>query len=142
MAVAAVALTEEECYFLAIIKDDSGIDLAEFLWEDSTADNEEGLFRAWDFQIPWWRKKERLFIDACARAIGKTTSIILRGWAFPIQYPGFEMVVTAPELVHLNPLSARIEDRIKQTRLTRELLPGGVGRGFTHRPFQVNFQNH
>lgn len=141
MAVASVALTEEECYFLALIQDDSGIDLAEFLWEDTTADNEEGIFRAWDFQIPWWRKRERLFIDACARAIGKTTSVILRGWAFPIQYPGFEMVVTAPELVHLNPLTARIEDRIKQTRLTRELLPGGVGRGFTHRPFQVNFLN-
>lgn len=51
------------------------------------------------------------------------------------------MVVTAPELVHLQPLTARIEDRIKQVRLTRELLPRGVGRGFKHRPFQVDFVN-
>ena len=70
-----------------------------------------------------------------------TQSIILRGWAFPIQFPGFEMVVTAPELVHLNPLTSRIEDKLKSVRLTRELLPGGVGRGITHRPFQANFKN-
>lgn len=140
MAV-SVALTEEECYLFALIEDASGIDLAEFLWEDSTADNSEKIFRAWDFQIPWWRKNETLMIDQCARAVGKTQSIILRAWAFPIQYPGFEMVVTAPELVHLNPLTSRIEDRIKNTRITRELLPRGVGRGFTHRPFQCNFKN-
>lgn len=142
MAVSSVALSEEECYLIALIEDDSGIDLAEFLWEDSTADNDEDLFRAWDFQIPWWRKNETLMIDQCARAVGKTQSIIVRGWAFPIQYPGFEMVVTAPELVHLNPLTARIEDRLKTVRLTRELLPGGVGRGITHRPFQANFKNN
>jgi hypothetical protein len=51
------------------------------------------------------------------------------------------MVVTAPEAIHLAPLTSRIEDRIKSTRLTRELLPGGVGRGFKHRPFQVDFKN-
>lgn len=141
MAVQSVALTEEECYLLAIIQDHSGIDLAEFLWEDATAENDEQLFRAWDYQIPWWRKSARLFIDACARAVGKTQSIILRTWAFPIQFPGYEMVVTAPELIHLNPLTSRVEDRIKSVRLTREMLPGGVGRGFTHRPFQANFLN-
>ena len=141
MSVTAVALTEEECYLLALLEDDSGIDLAEFLWEDPTAYNDEHLFRAWDYQVTWWRKSHRLFIDTCARAVGKTQSIILRAWAFALQHPGFEMVVTAPELVHLNPLTSRIEDRIKGVRLTRELLPGGVGRGFTHRPFQVNFKN-
>lgn len=141
MSVKAVALTEEECYLLAIIEDDSGIDLAEFLWDDPTAENPEGIFRAWDYQIPWWRQSHRMYIDTCARAVGKTQSIILRAWAFAIQFPGFEMVVTAPESVHLAPLTSRIEDRIKNTRLTRELLPGGVGRGFTHRPFQANFLN-
>ena len=141
MPVSSVALSQEECYFLAMIQDPSGIDLAEFLWEDTTADNEENLFRAWSYQVPWWRKTSRLFIDACARAVGKTQSIILRAWAFPIQFPGFEMVLTAPELIHLNPLTSRVEDKIKSIRLTREMLPGGVGRGFTHRPFQANFLN-
>jgi hypothetical protein len=141
MAVTSVALTEEECYLVALIEDHSGIDMAEFLWEDPTAENDEKIFRAWEYQIPWWRKSSRLFIDACARAVGKTQSIILRAWAFPIQFPGFEMVLTAPELIHLNPLTSRVEDKIKEIRLTRELLPGGVGKGFTHRPFQVNFVN-
>lgn len=141
MAVTSVALTQEECYLVALIQDHSGIDLAEFLWEDLTADNDEKIFRAWEYQVPWWRKSARLFIDACARAVGKTQSIILKAWAFPIQFPGYEMVLTAPELIHLNPLTSRVEDKIKEVRLTRELLPGGVGHGFTHRPFQVNFVN-
>ena len=33
MAIAAM-LTEEEAYLVALIQDDSGIDLAEMLWED------------------------------------------------------------------------------------------------------------
>ncbi len=141
MAVQAVQLSDEEAYLVAMIQDPSGIDLAEFLWEDPMASNKEKIFRAWDFQHSWWRDTSTLMLDQCARAVGKTQSIILRGWAFPIQHPGAEMVVTAPELVHLDPLTSRIEDRIKETRLTREMLPPGVGRGFKHRPFQVNFQN-
>ena len=141
MAVQSVGLTEEESYLLALIKDPSGIDLAEFLWEDPIAHNKEKLFRAWDFQHSWWGDTSTLMLDQCARTVGKTQSIILRAWSFPIQYPGSEMVVTAPELVHLDPLTSRIEDRIKETRITRELLPKGVGRGFKHRPFQVGFRN-
>ena len=141
MSVQSVALTEEEKYLVALIQDPSGIDLAEFMWEDPMAHNEEKIFRAWDFQHSWWRDSSTLTLDQCARAVGKTQSIILRAWAFPIQHPGAEMVVTAPELVHLDPLTSRIEDRIKETRLTQEMLPNRVGRGFKHRPFQVNFTN-
>lgn len=141
MAVQSVALTEEEAYLVSLIQDPSGIDLAEFMWEDPMAHNTEKIFRAWDFQHSWWRDTSTLSLDQCARAVGKTQSIILRAWAFPVQHPGAEMVVTAPELVHLDPLTSRIEDRIKETRLTQELLPNRVGRGFKHRPFQVNFTN-
>lgn len=141
MAVTSVMLTEAECYLLALIQDESGIDLAEFMWEDPLAHNEEKIFRAWDFQHSWWRDTATLLIDQCGRTVGKTASIIVRAWAFPIQHPGAEMVVTAPELVHLHPLTSRIEDRIKNTRITRELLPSGVGHGFKHRPFHVDFTN-
>ncbi len=141
MAVQSVGLTEAEKYLIALIQDPSGIDLAEFFWEDETTDNPEKIFRAWDFQHSWWRDTSTLIIDQCARAVGKTQSIILRAWAFPLQHPGAEMVVTAPELVHLDPLTSRIEDRIKGTRITREMLPKGVGRGFKHRPFHINFTN-
>ena len=134
-------LSDEEAYLIALIEDNSGIDLAEMIWEDAMASNTEQIFRAWDFQYKWWRDDRTLVIDQCGRAIGKTASIIMRGWAFAIQHPGAEMVVTAPEAVHLQPLTSRIEDRIKETRLTRELLPGGVGKGFKHRPFQVDFKN-
>ena len=134
-------MTEEESYLLALIQDNSGIDMAELMWTDPMASNVEQIFRAWDFQYPWWRDGSTLVIDQCGRAIGKTASIILRGWAFAIQHPGAEMVVTAPEAVHLAPLTSRIEDRIKETRITREMLPGGPGRGFKHRPFQVDFSN-
>jgi hypothetical protein len=135
-------LTEEEAYLVSLIEDNSGIDLAELVWDDPLASNKEQIFRAWDFQYSWWRDDSTYVIDQCGRTIGKTASIILRGWVFAIQHPGAEMVVTAPEAVHLAPLTSRIEDRIKQHRITKELLPGGVGRGFKHRPFQVDFRNN
>lgn len=141
MAVSSVDLSEEEKYLVALIQDHSGIDLAEFMWLDPLAHNEEKIFRCWDFQYYWWRVLDRRSIDQCGRAIGKTASIIVRAWAFPIQHSGAEMVVTAPELVHLNPLTSRIEDRIKNSRITREMLPNRVGMGFQHRPFQVSFIN-
>lgn len=150
MAVQAVGLTSEECYLLALIQDVPGIDLAEMMWEDPLASNEEKIFRCWDFQYAWWRdsyaqgrpvSNPTLVVDSCGRAVGKTASIIVRAWAFPIQHPGAEMVVTAPELIHLDPLTSRIEDRIKETRLTRFMLPRKVGLGFKHRPFQINFMN-
>lgn len=141
MAVVSVDLTDQEKYLVALIQDQSGIDLAEFFWEDSSADNDEQLFRCWDFQYSWWRDTATRIIDQCARAVGKTLSIIVRGWAFPVQHPGAEMVVTAPELIHLQPLTSRIEDKIKNTRITAELLPKRVGQGFKHRPFQVDFLN-
>lgn len=150
MAVSAAALSTAEKYLVALIQDQSGIDLAEFLWEDPMASNPEKIFRCWDFQYAWWRDSyaqgqpvsdPTLVIDSCARAVGKTQSIIVRSWAFPVQSPGGEMVVTAPELVHLDPLTSRIEDRLKEVRLTREILPRRVGMGFKHRPFQVNFVN-
>lgn len=150
MAIQPIGLTTAESYLVALIQDESGIDLAEFLWEDSNAPNEEQIFRCWDFQYAWWRdtfakgqkvESKTRVIDACGRTVGKTQSIIVRAWSFPIQHPGSEMVVTAPELIHLDPLTSRIEDRIKDTRITREMLPKRVGLGFKHRPFHVNFVN-
>lgn len=141
MAVSSIRPDEEESYLIALIEDMSGIDMAEMTWRDTLAGNDEHIFRAWDFQHSWWRDTSTHVIDQCGRAVGKTQSIILRGWHFPIAHPGAEMVVTAPELVHLNPLTSRIEDRLKEIRLTRELLPTRHGMGFTHRPFQVDFIN-
>jgi hypothetical protein len=97
-------------------------------------------FRAWAFQWPWWRDPNNHQVDQCARSIGKSLSIKVRACAFPFLFPGQEMVVTAPELVHLEPIVGLIETQCYATRTLREMVPPGRS-GFTHRPFQANFRN-
>lgn len=132
------ALSDEECELYAILSDESGLDQAEFLWFDPDA--KYGCFRAWAFQWAWYRCIDPLQIDCCARSVGKSMSIKVRAFAFPFLFPGQEMVITAPELVHLEPIVSLIEGQISATRLTRELLPAGRS-AVTHRPFQMNFVN-
>lgn len=79
-------------------------------------------------------------VHNCARSVGKSLSIKVRAFAFPLLHPGNEMVITAPELVHLEPIVSLIEQQAYATRLSRELLVQGRS-GTTHRPFQMNFVN-
>lgn len=133
-------LTEEELYLLAILQDQSGIDPAEFSWTDDTA--QDGIFRCWDYQYPWYRSEEKFQIDQCARAIGKSVGIQMRAWAFAFTNPGQEMLITAPELIHLDPVTKAIEDRLNGSRLSREFLrKTGNSDGFSHRPFEARFRN-
>lgn len=131
-------LTEEEQYLWCLLQDESGLDQAEFLWYASEKD--DGCFRAWPFQWSWWRTTSAYQIDQCARSVGKSLSIKARGFAFGLVHPGQEMVITAPELVHLEPIVGLIENQIYSTRLTAELLMKGKS-AVTHRPFQMNFAN-
>lgn len=141
-------LTEEECYLWAIISDPSGLDTGEFLItdeENSKVKPEEGrdgsyCFRAWPFQWPWWRDNSKQTIEQGARSIGKSMSIRFRCLAFPIVHPGGEMVLTAPEGVHLDAITDVVETMFLNNRFTRELLVGGR-QGFRHRPFHANFKN-
>lgn len=80
---------------------------------------------------------EGIAVHNCARAVGKTRSIIARAMVFPFCHPGQEMVITAPELVHLEPVTSAIERQFYDIRLTREMLPSGRS-AVTHRPFQMN----
>jgi hypothetical protein len=136
-----VDLSEEEKYFLAILQDASGIDQAEFLWTDETSD--DLLFRCWDFQYPWYRDESKFQIDQAGRAVGKSVGMQMRAWAFPFTHPGEEMLLTAPELIHLDPVTRAVENRIMSVRLSREYLKTGTGgvTGFTHRPFKAEFRN-
>lgn len=139
MAVLA-DLSEEERYLLAILQDQSGIDIAELLWEDSTAP--DNIFRCYDYQYPWYRTQKKFQIDQCARAIGKSLGIQMRAFAFPFTHAGEEMLITAPELIHLDPVTRYVEDRIVSTRVGREFLKtSGKSTGFTHRPFEATFRN-
>jgi hypothetical protein len=131
-------LSDDECALWAILQDPSGLDQAEFLWHDP--DRPDGCFRAWAFQWSWYRCVDPLQIDQCARSVGKSLSIKVRGFAFPFLFPGQEMVVTAPELVHLEPIVGLIEQQFQATRLGREMLPRSRS-AITHRPFQMNFNN-
>lgn len=133
-------LTEEEKYLYAILQDQSGIDQAEFCWTDETS--KDFIFRCWDFQYPWYRHKDKFQIDQAGRAVGKSNGIQMRAWAFPFTNPGEEMLLTAPELIHLDPITSKVEDRLMSTRLSREFLKtSGTSNGFKHRPFEASFRN-
>lgn len=137
------ALTEEEMYLYCILHDPSGLDLAEFTWHDPAADNPEECFRAWPFQWTWFRDDNPFQIDQCARAVGKSLSIKMRAFAFPFLFPNQAMLITAPELNHLEAITSIIEETFFDIRLGREMLlkgRGGSG-GITHRPFLMKFAN-
>lgn len=137
---AVADLSEDERYLLAILQDQSGVDIAEFCWVDRTST--DSIFRCYDFQYPWYRTQAKQQIDQCARAIGKSMGIQMRAFAFPFTHAGEEMLITAPELIHLDPVTKYIEERISACRLGREFLKtAGKATGFTHRPFEATFRN-
>ncbi len=132
-------LSDEEAYLWAILSDESGLDQAEFFWYN--AEEDDGCFRAWNYQWKWWRSIDHLQIDQSARSVGKSLSIKVRSFAFPFIHPGQEMLITAPEGVHLSAITGLIENQFKATRIGQELLPKRSTMGVTHRPFEINFMN-
>lgn len=132
------ALSDEECYLYAIICDESGIDLAEFTWTDAMEN--DNCFRAWAFQWPWWRTRHPQQIDQCARSIGKSLGVKVRAYAFPLNFPGQEMVITGPEGIHVDAITDLIETQFLATRFGRYMLAGGRSQ-IKHRPFHMNFAN-
>jgi intein/homing endonuclease len=67
----------------------------------------------------------------------------MRAFAFPYVNPGHDMLITAPELIHLDPITKNVEDRLLSTRLSRDMLrsTNRNARGITHRPFEAKFRN-
>jgi hypothetical protein len=134
-------LTDEEMYLAAIFDDPSGIELAEFLWVDE--EQPDRCFRVWDFQWAWYHNESVYQIDQAGRSLGKSMGIRMRAFAFPFNFPGQEMLITAPELNHLRPITDKIENDILGNRLTREMLPKQRGNGINHQPqFQVRYANN
>lgn len=134
-------LSDEECYLYALLTDPSGLDLAEFAWYEPIDEEDginDGCWRARPYQWSWWRDRSPLQIDQCARDVGKSLGIQARAFAHPTANPGAEMVVTAPELIHLEPVTQAIEHRMFSTRLSTELMPRARSR-LTRRPFRMNF---
>lgn len=134
------ALDEEEAYLYAILSDETGLDQAEFLWHDS--ENDDGVWRAFDFQWPWYANTAAYQVDQGARATGKTVGITLRACSFAFVYGGQQMLITAPELNHLKPLVSAIEERLNSHWLYREMRPSTKGMGVTRNPhWECKFQN-
>jgi len=69
-----------------------------------------------------------------------TESIKARAFAHVFKRVSENMLITAPELIHLLPLTEAIEDRILDTRISRDFLDTRGGKtGLTHRPFGAEF---
>jgi hypothetical protein len=115
---------------------------AELLWEDRQNVDYSGCYHVMDYQYPMFRYSpgEPYEIDACARSVGKTESGKAKGCSHAVRRDGEPLLITAPELIHLDPLCQAIESRIRDTRLLREFLDLRNGQtGFTHKPFECRF---
>jgi hypothetical protein len=111
-------------------------------WGPVSGIEEAGTARVYDLEVKDDNSfvVENIVVHNCARSVGKSLSIKVRGCAFPWVFPGQEMIITAPELVHLEPIVSLIESQMYSTRTLREMLPPGRS-AITHRPFQMNFRN-
>lgn len=142
----AFDLDEDDLILIAMLADP--ILGPELFWDDPNNHDYGGCYRVRDHQYGMFRGDPNPdnFKDrnnegwACARAVGKTESIKGRSWTHPFRRHGQNLLVTAPELIHLLPLTDAIEGRIRDVRITREFLDTRAGKtGFTHRPFGVDF---
>jgi hypothetical protein len=140
LVTAIPELDEEEIYLLCILMDETGIDLAEFLFTNE--ENPHGRFRCWDFHWAWYADPSAQQIDQSGRALGKSWGVQLRAAAFPFSYPDQDMLLTAPELNHLRPLVDAVEERLMASRILMEMLPNTPGKGVARQPhWQVRFKN-
>ena len=100
-------LDVDEQYLWSILSDRSGIDLAEFCRIDE--EKPDRCFRVRDYQWSWFRCSDIYQIDKCGRDVGKSLSINLRCMAWPFNFPGADLLLTAPRGVHLRPITDQIE---------------------------------
>lgn len=137
---AIVPPSDDEIALLAILWDESGIDLAEFAFEDPSQNH--GRTRLRDYQWPYMADDSPQQNDLSSRDVGKSWSISVRAAAFPFSYPGEHMLIFAPEMNHLSPLTQAIEQRIDSCRILREMRPTTVSKGITRTPhWQCTFLN-
>lgn len=129
---------EDDWALIAMLQDP--IYMSELLFQDPKNREYGGCYHVMDYQYPLFRVSEPYEGHPCARSVGKTESIKARGVCHAFKRRGEDMLITAPELIHLLPLTDAIEDRIRNTRLTRDFLDTRNQKtGFTHKPFQCDF---
>jgi hypothetical protein len=133
------AFDEDDFLLMAMLCDP--VYSPELLLDDPANHDYAGCYRVYDYQYPLNRPSENPFRGyACARSVGKTESIKNKAQVHVFKRIGQNLLLTAPELIHLLPLTDAIEDRFNKVRLIREFLDVRGGKtGFTHRPFGVDF---
>jgi hypothetical protein len=131
-------IDDDDWLLIAMLQD--AIYMSELLFEDPKNKAYGGCYHVMDYQYPLFRHTEPYEGYPCARSVGKTESLKAKGVCHAFRRQGEDMLITAPELIHLLPLTDAIENRIRDTRLTREFLDTRQGKtGFTHKPFQCDF---
>lgn len=129
---------DDDFLLLALLQDP--IFASELCFSDAKNTEYSGCYRVRDYQYPLFRIEDLYAGAACGRSTGKTESIKARSFSHTFRRIGLNLLLTAPELIHLLPLTDAVEARIRDTRLTREFLDTRGGKtGFTHRPFGVDF---
>lgn len=134
-------LTEEEAALFAILTDDTGLELAEFEFLDRQDDS--GRYRARDYQWELYDDREEFQATRGGRNLGKSMGIQGRAAVHPFASPGSDMLLTAPQLNHLRPLTQHVEERLKESWLVRQMLPiNAKSDGFHRAPhWECHFVN-
>jgi hypothetical protein len=137
-------LTEDDLLLIGMLADP--VYCPELLFSDPANHDYAGCYRVRDHQYDLNRIEkeegtpENNAVAACARSVGKTEAIKNKACSHPFRRHSENLLVTAPELIHLLPLTDAIEDRINTSSLLRTLLDKRNQKtGFTHRPFGVDF---
>lgn len=129
---------DDDWTLIAMLQDP--IYMSELLFQDPKNKEYAGCYHVMDYQYPLFRHTDPYEGKPCARSVGKTESIKARAVTHAFKRMGQDMLISAPELIHLLPLTDQIEARIRDTRLTFEYLDTRNQKtGFTHKPFQVDF---
>lgn len=131
-------LDEGDLLLIGLLQDP--IYATELCWADPTNRDYGGCYRVRDYQYVLNRASSNYQIHACARSVGKTESVKAKAFVHAFRRHGENLLLTAPELIHLLPLTDAVEQRIRDIRLTRDFLDTDNGKtGFTHRPFGVRY---
>jgi len=131
-------LDDDDYALIAMLRDP--VFCAELLFDNPLNHDYGGCYTVLDYQVPLFRPKACYQAFPCGRSLGKTESIKARAVSHVFKRSGEDLLVTAPELIHLEPLTQAIEERITATRLTRDFLRKDSQKtGFTHKPFLAVF---
>lgn len=129
---------DDDWALIAMLQDP--IYMSELLFTDFKNKDYGGCYHVMDYQYPLFRWVDPYEGKPCARSVGKTESIKARAVCHAFRRQGQDMLISAPELIHLLPLTDAVEARIRDTRLTYDFLDTRNQKtGFTHKPFQVDF---